>query len=202
MKDAAPSPVYYLHIVEEEAEEENPVPEPLYYSMEPEDDEDYLFAGIEKEVYGAYKCVDRKVKPVPGVFPEGARVHCAFPEDPLASLPLLTPHLPDFTPGMQLTQEQMEEMNIKPDGFLRPEEEKLFKHILRLNEAALAFEDTDRGMFREDYFSPYIIPIVLHKLWEFSNIPIPPGIKEKVIKLLKEKMAARVYEASQSLYRS
>ena len=72
-------------------------------------------------------------------------------------------------------------MNINSKGYLWPEEEKLFQHILRLNEKALAFEEGQRGTFREDYFTPYIIPVIPHEPWEFANIPIPPGIKEKVI---------------------
>jgi len=35
-----------------------------------------------------------------------------------------------------------------------------------------------------------------------ENIPIPPGIKDKVIELLKHKMDAGVYEHCQSAYRS
>lgn len=154
------------------------------------------------EVYGAYKRVDRRVKPVPGVFPEDARVHRRIPEDPLLSLPPLTPYPPTFLPGERLTEERLEEMNINPDGFLWPEEEKLFQHILRVNEKTLAFEEGHRGTFREDYFTPYIIPVVKHEPWEFVNIPIPPGIKDKVIALLKEKISAGVYEPSQSSYRS
>ena len=42
------------------------------------------------KVHTAYKRVDRKVKPVPAVFPEEAKVTRTFPEDPLATLkPLL-----------------------------------------------------------------------------------------------------------------
>jgi hypothetical protein len=71
-----------------------------------------------------------------------------------------------------------------------------------LNERVLAFEDNERGTLREDYFSPYIIPTVPHVLWEYKNILIPPGICNEVIKLLKDKIAAGVYEPSQSFYRS
>ena len=39
-----------------------------------EDDDDYVFE-MSKDVHTAYKRVDQKVKPVPGVFPESARVH-------------------------------------------------------------------------------------------------------------------------------
>jgi hypothetical protein len=70
-----------------------------------------------------------------------------------------------------------------------------------LNEEALAFEDKDRGMLKESYFSDYIMPTVLHTPWEFKNIPIPPGIRDKVIELLKAKVETGVYEASQSSYR-
>ena len=150
----------------------------------------------------AYKCVDEKVKPVPGTFPEEARVHRRFPEDPLASLPPLTPNPPDFIPNGRLTHERLSEMNFNSDGFLWPEEEKLFKHILQLNQHTLVFEEHQRGTLREDYFTPYIVPTVPHIPWAFTNIPIPPGIRGKVVELLKEKVAARVYEPSQSLYYS
>lgn len=93
-------------------------------------------------------------------------------------------------------------MEINHDDFLWPEEVKLFAHIIRTNEHVLAFEDSERGTLREDYFSPYIMPVVPHIPWAHGNIPIPPGIKEKVVDLLKEKMKAGVYERSQSSYRS
>ena len=60
--------------------------------------------GSAADVLTAYKRVDRKVKPVPAVFPEEARVTRQFPEDPLKSLPELTPCPPDFKPdGGRLT---------------------------------------------------------------------------------------------------
>ncbi|KAI0370316.1 hypothetical protein BV20DRAFT_905325, partial [Pilatotrama ljubarskyi] len=125
-------------------------------------------------VSGAYKPVARRVKPVPGVFPEDARVSRQFPEDPLDSLPPLTCHPPEFVPSMKLTQERMDGLKINSDGFLWPEEEKLFQHIFSLNEKVLAFEESDRGTFREAYFSPYIIPTIPHVPWEDKNILIPP----------------------------
>ena len=153
-------------------------------------------------LFTAYKRVDRKVKPVPAVFPEDAKVTRKSPEDPLKTLPKLSANPPEFKSGNRLTLERLKELNINEIGFLWPEEERLFAHILLLNEKSLAFEETDRGSLRDDYFSPYIIPVIPHVPWEYSNIPIPPGIKDKVITLLKEKIAAGVYEPSQSSYRS
>ena len=90
-------------------------------------------------------------------------------------------------------------IDINGEGFLWPEE-KLFAQVMSLNEAALAFEETGRGTLCEDYFSPYIMPTEKHTAWEEKNIPIPPGIKDKVIELLKHKMDAGVYEHCQSAY--
>ena len=70
------------------------------------------------------------------------------------------------------------------------------------NEKTLAFVETDCGTLKEEYFSPYIMATVPHTPGEYKNIPIPPGIRDKVIELLKEKIAAGVYESSQSSYRS
>ena len=151
---------------------------------------------------GVYKKVDKRIRPVPGVFPEDLRVIRQFPEDPLCSLPELPIHPPEFTPGERITYERLKEMQLNEDKFLWPEEEKLFAYILKVNEKTLAFEEVHRGTFREDYFSPYIIPVIPHIPWEHKNIPIPPALKEEVIKLLKEKIDAGVYEPSQASYRS
>jgi transposase InsO family protein len=153
------------------------------------------------QAYTAYKRVGQKVHPVSGTFPEEARVIRQFPEDPLLSLPLLTTNPPEFTPTQRLTTERIKEFNLNSDGFLWPEEEKLFLHILKLNEATLPFEEKDRGTLRQDYFSDYIMATIPHTPWEFKNIPIPPGIRDKVIALLKSKIDAGVYEPSQSSYR-
>ena len=150
----------------------------------------------------AYKRVDRKVKPVPAVFPEDAKVTRQFPEDPMDSLAPLPTCPPEFRENGRLTLERLTTMDINPDGFLLPEEEKLFRYILQIHQNAFVFEDSQLGSFREDYFSPYIMPVVPHVPWAFSNIPIPPGIKDKVVQLLKEKIEAGVYEPSQSSYRS
>jgi hypothetical protein len=45
------------------------------------------------------------------------------------------------------------------------------------------------------------MPTVPYTPWEFKNMPIPPGIRDKVIELLKAKVETGVYEASQSSYR-
>jgi hypothetical protein len=171
-----------------------------YANTEDNDEDIIIFSGA--EVYGVYKRVDKKVKPVSGMFPEESKVKRQFPEDPLASLPPLPVHPPDFVSNGRLTEENLQELNLFEEAFLLPKEQKLFIHILQFHQNALVFKDSQRGSFREDYFSPYRIPVVSHKPWDFANIPIPPGIRERVVELLKEKIATSVYKPSQSSYRS
>ncbi|KIK20362.1 hypothetical protein PISMIDRAFT_50160, partial [Pisolithus microcarpus 441] len=146
----------------------------------------------------AYKHVDHQVKPVPGVYPEDTHVHRQFPEDPLKSLIPLLPHPPTFIPMKKLTRECLDSMKLNADNFLWPEEEKLFCHIVKLNELTNCF--ADEGNFRSDYFTPYIIPVLPHEPWEYHNIPIPPSIQDQVIQLLQDKIAAGLYEPAQSSY--
>jgi hypothetical protein len=149
-----------------------------------------------------YKKVDVRVRRVPGVFPQEATVHRQFPNDPLENLPPLPRRPPKFIPTSKLTEERMKSIGINSQGFLWPEEEKLFQHIILLNEDAMAFIQTDRGTFKKSYFTDYIIPTIEHIPWSFKNIPIPPGIKNDVMDLLKEKIDAGVYKQSQLSYRA
>lgn len=154
------------------------------------------------QVYGAYKTVDKRVRPIPGVYPENARVTRTIPEDPIASLPFLSPNPPDFVPSGRLTKERLEMMKFNEDKFLTPQEENAFLHVLMLNQRAIAFEDSERGTFRDDYFTPFVYPTIDHVPWAQTNIPIPKGYLEEVIQILQAKIAAGVYEPSQASYRA
>ncbi|KAF8799287.1 hypothetical protein BYT27DRAFT_7149819, partial [Phlegmacium glaucopus] len=72
----------------------------------------------------------------------------------------------------------MKDLKIHDDGFLWPEEVKLFMHVMSLNERSLAFHQSERGTFHKEYFSPYIYPVIDHIPWVHRNIPIPPGIRD------------------------
>ena len=169
---------------------------------EPEDDDLWIYepdSAIEnKLVFGVYKPVDKKVRPVPTTFPKECQVTRQIPEDPMLTLPPLPHHPPIFSPTPKISVERMKILNVNAKGFLWPEEEKLFQHIMVLNEDGIAFEDIERGTLKDSYFSPYIIPTVPHTPWQHRNRPVPPGIADEVIKVLKLKMDAGVYEHSQS----
>jgi len=93
-------------------------------------------------------------------------------------------------------------MHINPSGFLWPEEEKLVLFLIKAQEAAIAWDPAERGNFRKDYFEPIIIPTVPHTPWVKCNIPIPPGIYDEVVRIIKEKIKIGVYERSNSSYQS
>lgn len=111
-------------------------------------------------------------------------------------------HIYNVTPGERYTLERMQEWNINPDGFLWAEEEKLVKWIIKPHEKAFAWEESEKGAFREDYFQPLRIPVVPHEPWAERPIPIPLGIAKEVTKIFQDKVASKVYEPSSSAYRS
>ncbi|KAJ3988869.1 hypothetical protein F5890DRAFT_1570793 [Lentinula detonsa] len=134
--------------------------------------------------------------------PEYAKTVRRFPEDPLLSLPAISKHPPPFTPGVRLTQERMDAMGIFENKFLWPEEQLLAAHVLMNNEMALAWNEAEKGSFREDYFPPAKIPMIAHTPWADRTLPIPPGICDKVIQHIRDKIASGLYEPSNSSYRS
>ena len=153
-------------------------------------------------VLTAYKWVGKKIHPVSTQFSMDCQVTCQIPEDPLLTLLLLPAQPPEFIPTAKISLEQLAELNINATGFLWPEEEKLFQHVMKINETGIAFEDVERGTLKESYFSPYIIPTIPHLPWEYKNIPIPQRLLLKVLEVLKLKIAANVHEQSQSSYHS
>jgi hypothetical protein len=150
-----------------------------------------------------YKRVDKKVKPVPTTLPEEYRIQRIRPNiSPISSLVPLPTRPPDFTPTGRLSEDRMAKLALDKSKFLLPEELKLAKYILAMNNEALAFEGSERGTFKTEYFKPVIIPTIEHVPWAEKNIPIPPGILPKVIEQIKEKIRTGVYEPSSSSYRS
>jgi transposase InsO family protein len=188
-----------------ESEELSPLEKLIGERLE-EGDQIFVWDELKEEIQNnevlAYKPVSKRMKPVSVPFPQDAAVTRTMPEDPLASLPELTRNPPEFTPSERISMEQMKGMDINDNNFLWPEEEKLFQHILKLNEATLAFDDSQRGNFRDDYFSPYIIPTIPHTPWVQKNSPIPPGIIDAVTEMFKQKIENGVMEICQSPYRS
>ena len=148
----------------------------------------------------AYKKVVNKIYPVSTTMSEYAKVRCQFPEDPLKTLPDVPLHPLDFTPGTRLTKKRLDELGVIEDDFLWLEERKIVAVVLKNNEMGLAWNESEKGRFRDDYFTPVIMTVVDHIPWVKQSLLIPPGICDKIIALIKQKIAAGVYEPSNSSY--
>src|SRR5271168_2060964 len=118
-------------------------------------------------------------------------------------MPELSATPSEFEPTGRYTQERKEKIDGRHQGdFLWSEERKLMHHFMMLQNGGSAWEEQERGIFREDFFPPIDIPVVPHKPWVLKNIPIPPGLYPEVCRIIKSKMDAGVYEPSNSVYRS
>ena len=91
---------------------------------------------------------------------------------------------------------------IHSEDFLQPAERDLMHDFVCKQNQGFAWEDSERGRFREDFFPSIEIPTVPHTPWVERNIPIPPGIYDEVCKIIRTKISAGVYEPSNSSYRS
>ncbi|KZV59477.1 hypothetical protein PENSPDRAFT_595387, partial [Peniophora sp. CONT] len=150
-----------------------------------------------------YKPVARKVNAVPAPLPDEFRIVRNIIGDPLADMPPLSPHPPPFKPTGRYTAERKEYIDSKhPGDFLWPAERDLMHQLMMQQNEAFAWEDSERGHFREDFFPPVKIPTLPHKPWIEKNFAIPPGLFPKVCEIIRTKEAAGVYEDSNSSYRS
>jgi hypothetical protein len=130
-----------------------------------------------------YKPVALKVRPVIGELPDKFRIIRNIIGDPLGDLPILSPNPPAFKPHGRYTQERKELFDKNNAGFLLSAERDLLHHFMMLHQDAFAWNDTERGHFREDFFPPIDIPVVPHVPWVQKNIPIPPGLYDEVCEL-------------------
>jgi len=91
---------------------------------------------------------------------------------------------------------------VHQSGFLWPEERKLMHWLIAEQNKAFAWDNTKWGKFKEEFFPLVEIPTVAHIPWVEKLFRIPPIIYEKVYKMIKRKIDARVYKPSNLSYRS
>jgi hypothetical protein len=97
---------------------------------------------------------------------------------------ILTPAACIFLPAggklestSRYTQERKEIIDkMHSDGFLSEAELDLVHHFMMVNEEKFAWQDSERGTFKEEFFPPVRMALQPgHKVWVERNIPIPPG---------------------------
>ena len=150
-----------------------------------------------------YKPVALKTRPIMAELPERFRIVRNILGNPLETLPTLSKHPGPFHPCGRYTLKRKGYIdNAHPGDFLWPVERDLMHHFMMVHHDGFAWNDSERGHFREDFFPPVEIPTVEHKPWVVRNIPIPPGIYKNICELIQRKIDAGVFEPSNSSYRS
>ncbi|KAJ3005049.1 hypothetical protein NUW54_g4517 [Trametes sanguinea] len=70
-------------------------------------------------------------------------------------MPKLNPNPPEFKPTGRYMQERKEAMDrAHGDNFLWPEEKKLLHDFMRMHNEAFAWNDSERGCFKPEFFPP------------------------------------------------
>ncbi|KIK53945.1 hypothetical protein GYMLUDRAFT_249979 [Collybiopsis luxurians FD-317 M1] len=150
-----------------------------------------------------YKPVNRRTYPVPATLPEKFRIIRHFPLDPLERMPMLNPNPPPFTPTGRYTQEQKEYINSVHDHeFLWPDEMVAVHHLMMLHERAFAWTEQEKGQLKQEYFPPVEMPVIEDVPWRVPALPIPPGLMDQVVEIVREKIRMGIYEPSSSSYRT
>jgi len=67
---------------------------------------------------------------------------------------------------------------------------------------AFAWEDPERGRFKEEYFPAIEIPMVAHVPWVERPFRVPLAIYKEICGMIKKKIDAGVYKLSNSSYHS
>jgi hypothetical protein len=150
-----------------------------------------------------YRKAEDRIQLIATQLREEFHIVCNIIGDPLENMPVLPMHSPDFVPSLRYTQEWYEKLQLNPDGFLWPEEEKLAHHLVKKEqEECLSWIEEEKGEFCQDFFPPVRILTVPHALWVYKDIPILPGLHDKLVKIIHEKIASGAYELSNAAYRS
>ena len=150
-----------------------------------------------------YKPVAQKIRPVFQDLPEKYRIKRAIIGDPLAEMPALPTTPVPFIPTGRYTAERKEQFDeVHKGDFLWPEERNLMHNLMMRQNSAFAWEDDEKGRFKEEFFPPIEIPVIEHKPWVLKNIPIPPGLQGEVCRILREKIKSGTIQPSNAPYRT
>ncbi len=137
----------------------------------------------EARVNTMYKTVDRKVRPVATELPPDA-----FERMERAKL---EPRLRDLNKiGHTFTPETLAQIHIGDDGLLSPEERDLFRTTISSHGKAFA----EIGCVDPKVVAPLIIFTVPHVPWKLKPIQVPRAHYDKLIALLRKRIASNVLE--------
>ena len=133
-----------------------------------------------------YKTAAKKMKPVDPDYNDGSvppgTLHWKPDREARARLKMVFGHewddyiLPRFTDmpvGQRFFESRKNAMLERVQGFLTPDECRMFERMLSNREAALAWDFPECGRIAADIFPPQEIRTVPHKAFQAKHVPIP-----------------------------
>ena len=104
-----------------------------------------------------------KTKPVASQVSKDFRIKRHILGDPLANIPSLNPNPPPFVPTSHFTNERKATFVKEHDtGFLTLAELNVLVDLVAKQDTAFAWEDSERGSLRPNFFPPVRIPTISH----------------------------------------
>jgi hypothetical protein len=94
-----------------------------------------------------YRKAEDRIQPIMTQLPEEFCIVHNIIGDPLENMPALLIHPPEFVPGLRYTQEWYKKLQLNPDSFLWPEEEKLVHHLVKEQEECLSWVEEEKEEF-------------------------------------------------------
>lgn len=154
----------------------------------------------------AYKPVANRRKPIPmairNVAPQKVE-YKPIPRIVLPPFPTHPPSLSQFPYSTRLTKERLDLIitNI-PEKFLSSDELHLLLWVLSENENAVAFDEIERGTFKQEFFPDYIMETVEHTPWRYPAMKLPEIVKREMTQMLIQQKLAGNLEDTRGSYRS
>ena len=155
--------------------------------------------------FGAkYKSVAQKKNPVPVSVPSLHRQpYKPMPQPVVPPLPTHPTPFHQFPYTDRLTPERVNLLVSKiPKRFLMDDEISLLLWVVAENETSIAFDDSERGTYKSEYFPDYVMETIPHEPWCLPPIRIPDSIKGEVADMIDSQLKNGNLELSTSSYRS
>jgi len=106
--------------------------------------------------------------------------------------PWLIPKFSNILRGTRLTAECIAGLKIGT-GITNQEREVLME-VLYNREAGIAFDFTEKGVFKPEVEPPHIIPTIQHEPWQAANFRVLKALEEEVVDIMKKKLECGALE--------
>jgi len=82
------------------------------------------------------------------------------------------------------------------------QERELLMEVLYNREAGIAFDFTEKGVFKPEVESLHIIPTIQHEPWQAANFRVPKALEGEVVDIVKKKLECGALERCCGPYRN